>query len=36
MNYVLCRQHFEIDARAMLHKTGECKSELGEIRYDRR
>lgn len=23
------RQHFEIDARAMLHKTGECKSELG-------
>jgi hypothetical protein len=26
---VLCGQHFEIDARAMLHKTGECKSELG-------
>ena len=26
---MLCGQHFEIDARAMLHKTGECKSELG-------
>jgi hypothetical protein len=26
---VLCGQRFEIDARAMLHKTGKCKSELG-------
>ena len=26
---MLCGQRFEIDARAMLHKTGKCKSELG-------
>ena len=26
---MLCGQHFEVDARAMLHKTGKCKNESG-------